>query len=454
MTLTERTSMEPWERRYYTVLEQLEHDQAEWARVEVALRRLGGRLALAATGHHAQLDEVLGEVGTRLRNALSETEIGVLLQQLSDAIARMDDAPHTPDDTGQAPAGIDLAPVTRLFGRLLDRLSLLPELAARATRLRESIETSPDLAALATHTDTLAELVNQQRALLQEDRMQVERVLQQVSKQIDDFAQHLVGECERALGAARARGQLDSDMHAEMAALDEQVGTARDIGTLQSQVRSRLQAISGHLQEFREREEERERSWSERNQRQRERINELETQTQELMQSLRREQQNAATDALTGLPNRMSYDLRIEDLCRRHKRFAQPASLLILDIDRFKDINDRHGHAAGDRVLRVVAAHLRKNLRETDFIARYGGEEFAILLEGTTGRNAVNVAEKIRSHIEHLGFHAQQQPVPITLSIGVADLHRGDDPDSLFARADAALYRAKADGRNCVVVGE
>ena len=452
MTLSQAMNKDPWERRYHEALEQLERDQGQWSRIEAALRRLGARLVLAATGRHARLDAVLVEIGARLRDSLGESEIGALLQQLSHVIAHMDDATQVNPAAATASAQPDLTPVTQLFGRLLDRLSLLPELAARAARLRENFEHSDSLAGLAAHAEALAELVNQQRALLQEDRLHVERVLQQVNRQIDDFAQHLVGETERALGAAQDRGRLNAEMHAEMQALDAQVGDARELDTLQHQVRSRLRTIGAHLREFREREESRERSWSERSQRQRERIKELETQTHELMQSLRREQENAATDALTGLANRMSYDLRLEDLCRRHKRFAQPASLLLLDIDHFKDINDSHGHAAGDRVLRVIASHLRQSLRETDFIARYGGEEFAVLLEGSAGASALEVAEKIRARIEHLGFHMQQRPVPVTLCVGVADLRTGDTPESLFARADAALYGAKSAGRNrCVL---
>ncbi|MDE2281010.1 MAG: GGDEF domain-containing protein, partial [Xanthomonadaceae bacterium] len=122
-------------------------------------------------------------------------------------------------------------------------------------------------------------------------------------------------------------------------------------------------------------------------------------------------------------------------------------SLLMVDIDHFKDINDRLGHGAGDRALRIVAEQLQATLRPGDFLARYGGEEFVAILEAGA-EEAMHVAERLRERLERTRFRSQDQPVRLTLSCGVATVQSDDTPESVFDRADRALYQAKRAGRN------
>ena len=121
------------------------------------------------------------------------------------------------------------------------------------------------------------------------------------------------------------------------------------------------------------------------------------------------------------------------------------------DVDHFKQINDSYGHAAGDKVLKIVAECLANSLRSVDFIARYGGEEFVMILPGSTLEQAMDVADRIREAVAKLGFHVSGKPLRITISCGVSALREGDTAASAFERADQALYRAKAEGRNRVV---
>jgi diguanylate cyclase len=156
----------------------------------------------------------------------------------------------------------------------------------------------------------------------------------------------------------------------------------------------------------------------------------------------------ALLDTVTGLPNRLAYEERIEQELARWKRFGNPLTILIWDVDDFKSINDRFGHQAGDKALRVIAQSLKARLRETDFIARFGGEEFVCLLCGTQDEEALGVAQEMRSSVESNGFHSQGKPVPVTISCGVATFREGDTLDGVFSRADKALYRAKKAGKN------
>ena len=162
-------------------------------------------------------------------------------------------------------------------------------------------------------------------------------------------------------------------------------------------------------------------------------------------------QKLASTDSLTGLPNRRFFDDYAALEFHRFVRFGEPASLLMLDLDGFKAINDRHGHPAGDEVLRQVARLFGRETRSADLFARYGGEEFVALLPQTDEANALGVAEKLRAAVEKLKIKSGSRRIPVTISIGVAAMHPGDASlDAVIARVDEALYRAKNEGRNCV----
>jgi diguanylate cyclase len=159
-------------------------------------------------------------------------------------------------------------------------------------------------------------------------------------------------------------------------------------------------------------------------------------------------------DPLTRLYNRGAFD----DALKRYVDLAalsgQPLALMMIDLDHFKSINDVHGHQCGDQVI-VAAAHIltRTLLRKNDFVARYGGEEYAAILLDTGLEHARPLAERLRVRMTELGVTAAGKPVAVTCSIGFAVLRPDDTPDGLLARADAALYRAKAAGRNRVEQG-
>lgn len=170
----------------------------------------------------------------------------------------------------------------------------------------------------------------------------------------------------------------------------------------------------------------------------------------QLFDELRRGSQH---DDLTGLGNRRLLRIRLDDELLRAERFGQPVSVLAIDIDHFKGLNDRHGHPTGDASLRKLAGLMTRNLRRIDTIARTGGEEFVVLLPRTTLDEAVQVGEKIRSLVELTGFPggAGQPGGTLTISVGAAALQSGESRADLLARADRALYEAKHGGRNRVV---
>ncbi|HEY0721061.1 MAG TPA: GGDEF domain-containing protein [Gammaproteobacteria bacterium] len=154
-------------------------------------------------------------------------------------------------------------------------------------------------------------------------------------------------------------------------------------------------------------------------------------------------------DKLTGLANRSALDADLEREFRRALRYSHPLTMLVLDLDHFKRVNDTFGHLGGDEVLRAIGERLRKQLRETDVVGRYGGEEFVILLPETELAAALNIAEELRRQIEQEKVAFGDIDIAMTASIGVARLEAGvQDCKELFAHADSALYHAKHSGRN------
>ncbi|MDX5373934.1 MAG: diguanylate cyclase [Pseudomonadaceae bacterium] len=156
----------------------------------------------------------------------------------------------------------------------------------------------------------------------------------------------------------------------------------------------------------------------------------------------------ATIDVLTGLPNRRGFDLLAGQALQEALREQSPLTALLIDLDHFKQLNDTHGHLAGDQVLRGFAEQLQGGLRQSDIICRWGGEEFILLLKDTGMVTARQLAEKIRQQAEQATFVFNGVNLHVTASIGLAELHGTDSLDRLIARADRALYRAKQSGRN------
>ncbi len=158
-------------------------------------------------------------------------------------------------------------------------------------------------------------------------------------------------------------------------------------------------------------------------------------------------------DQLTGAFNRRAYDKKIGDEMERFLRYGTVFSLLLMDADRFKNINDRYGHSIGDKCLQEIIKRTLPLLRKNDMLCRYGGEEFTIIMPETEALGAREAAEKIRGTIEKIAFLYKEENVTVTVSIGVAQVREGDKtPVQVFERSDMALYKAKENGRNQVFV--
>jgi diguanylate cyclase len=292
-------------------------------------------------------------------------------------------------------------------------------------------------------------------SVLEHDRGQFQHFLLQLNQKLAELHQALARSRQHQQERASADSDLDAAVRGEVSAIQNQVVAATSLDQLKKDVATRLDSIVGAMDSHRDAEQARQAALQQQLDLLGARVREMEEGAARVEQRVAEQRQMALRDPLTQLPNRLAYDERMQQEFERWQRYQRPLAVAICDADNFKSVNDSYGHLAGDKVLRILAATLRNRLRKTDFVARYGGEEFVVVMPETDGDQALLALEALRQAVAECPFHFREEPVSITLSIGIASFRAGDLPDAVFERADAALYRAKQAGRNrCLLANE
>ena len=350
--------------------------------------------------------------------------------------------------TSNAEVEITSADTKALLLQLVERLEVLPEFARQRETILALLTESESLPDFAAVISAIVDLVAGMHDQLLRDKEEIEQFLQQMTErlhEVDSTLQENVAIHQKSYSEGR---EFDRNVQVQVLEIEESVSEARDLALLKVALRRRVETIRRHMKEYRQAEEAR----IERAERQVEVLNErlrfLQDESDQLRQRLKEERDLALLDPLTGIPNRIAYNERVEQEMARWRRYQSPLVLVIWDIDCFKQINDRFGHQAGDKVLVTVARVLRSKIRETDFVARFGGEEFTMLFPETSLAHAEKVVEQIRLSVAACAFHFREQPVNITVSAGLTEFRTGDESAQVFQRADEALYQAKSTGRN------
>jgi diguanylate cyclase len=340
--------------------------------------------------------------------------------------------------------------VPRVLMQLLENIQVPAELQQRADQVRAQLDKSSGRADWKEGVSLVAGLMAEIGRAVEKEKVDLEAFLRLLTERLRDLDQQLKG-AETQRMASQVSGQdLDGAVEDQVRGIESSVREATSLGELKSGVQARIERIRTHLADHRRAEERRQAELQAQLNRATSRLTAMEAETAQLRTHLQQRHEQAMVDVLTGIPSRLAYEDRLAHDYAQWKRYQTPLTLMMADIDRFKQINDSYGHKAGDKALKLIARLLKQALRETDFIARYGGEEFVILLTQTPAAQAADVAEKLRAVVEKAEFNNGDVRIPITLSIGFSSFRASDGPEEVFARADAALYHAKAEGRNQV----
>ena len=344
--------------------------------------------------------------------------------------------------------------IREILIRLLERLSLPEQFVAEVEAIRDQIEKTADGETWDRVLERIADLIQAIRSQTQKEKQGIENFLKQLTERLQEVDRQLQSSGEIHDESHQAGEQLDTAVKREINGIGTRLRDATDLDQLKHALQTHIDTVIAHLDRHREEEQRRHERAGQQIAAMSARLNAMESEAETLRSRVSEERNQAMTDALTGIPNRLAYEQRLEQEVARWKRFGTPLVLVVWDIDHFKRVNDRFGHRAGDKVLRTIARVLADRVRETDFVARYGGEEFAMLMTGSPMDACLHVAETLRAAVEATGFHFRDEAVTITASCGLAEMRDGDSTEQWFERADRALYRAKQEGRNrCELAG-
>lgn len=291
-------------------------------------------------------------------------------------------------------------------------------------------------------------------AVLDSDQHEFELFLHALSERltsVDEGVNGIDGVTQNILSGGDA---FDVAMRQDIQTFAGDLDSANSLTSLQHSVKSHLESVFEQLDSYKLEREEQQRDYESELQSLHEQVKELENEAVRAQTEIEAQQKRCERDSLTELPNREAYERRLSIELERSRRYERKFCLVVADVDHFKMINDRYGHLAGDKVLKVLAKTIRQRIRRADFIARYGGEEFVIVLPETDAEQALKVMSDICSQIRDCPFHFKSEPLKITVSFGIAEVSASDDAETLFARADKAMYQAKDQGRDRCYLAE
>ncbi|HED32768.1 MAG TPA: GGDEF domain-containing protein [Gammaproteobacteria bacterium] len=341
--------------------------------------------------------------------------------------------------------------IQELLIRLLEQLMVPQDLQTDVEKMKLRLAEQTEPSDWKCLLKDVAALINSIRSKMQQEKHEFESFLQQVTDRLKTMDNFLQTETTNLQQAENEGNDFDAEIHTNVNEIRKDVKDATELSSLKKNVSSKLDTVLDHIKHYRETETQRIQKSQNRVSDMHSRIQTLEQEAQALKKEVIEKNKQAMFDALTAIPNRLAYEKKIEEEISRWKRFKNPLSLAIWDIDFFKKVNDTYGHKAGDKVLKTVAQLLNKRIRSTDFLARYGGEEFVMLLPGTRQEETLRLVNELRQQVESCGFHYHGDSVKITVSCGISCFNDNDSLAQVFDRADQALYRAKDNGRNqCV----
>jgi len=509
--LNKKTNPDKWKNKYFDLLDENDGQEKAYQEKEELLCKTIARLSLAATGFNKELDPHLLRIRKHLKNGLKSEHLKSELEQFSNALMTLDETvpessipdatllfeflfKHFPkqkidfqhieakcekneypnsqylfvaindliDSIKQIEPLSDLATdtlqndfidskaVNSQLIQLIEVAEIPTEFEPQASSLKEKLYSNSSLASV---LDETVSLLFQIKKHIQSEQQEMTEFLTQLTDQLAELGVKASGAYSESQSTAKKRNLIDQSVSSQMLDLQNSSQIATKLEPLKQLIYTRLADIAQQIQNQQAQDVIERDNVNQKLENLTSKITKMEQESRQLNLKLDAAREKAVHDPLTGLPNRLAYDERLAAEISRWKRYQTPLSLLIWDIDLFKQINDEFGHKSGDKTLILIAKLLSHHCRETDFVSRFGGEEFTMLLSNTDAQAALITANKLRQLIEKTAFNSSGKKISITISCGITQFTGNDTGESAFVRADKALYEAKKKGRNqCVVL--
>lgn len=322
----------------------------------------------------------------------------------------------------------------------------------RWEKVSDHLDGCQSLDDLLVGTRLLADLARQFNESVMGERSRVARFFTEIGQDLVEMETMLHVTVRHSQETYEANEVFAATLDGQMQEMRDSVNLTRTLEELKTVVESKLATIKRFLREKRDQDESRHRTAGKNTASLQQALKKMKDEISSMQERTRILEEQAVRDPLTGIHNRRAFDARLQEEFHRFRRYGQVFSLVVIDLDHFKQVNDLYGHTTGDQCLKELTRRMATVLRKSDFLARYGGEEFVVILPGVHKEGARAVAEKLRMCVGKTRFLYQGQRIPLTISAGVAETAPDEEsPQQLFERADAALYEAKKQGRNCVV---
>ncbi len=509
--LSKSNTTDKWKSKYFELLDENEIFEKSRKNSEDLLCKTIVRLSLASTGFNKDLDPYLLRIRKQLKKGLKSELLKVELENFSNALMTLNDSvsedsvadasllfeflsQHFPEqkneiqrievkftknefpnaqylfiaindfiDSIQSISSLDNIAVSNIqndaidsklvnthLQHLLDNLDIPLQFESQAQKLKDQLYNN---SAIDIALDETVSLLLNIKKHFHSEQQELAKFLAQLTEHLSELGKQASGAQSVTNSSLQNQKQLAQTVTSQVKDLQLSSKKETQLEPLKQLIHNRLAEIALHIEKHQVEEEIERIKVDQELESLTKRIKDMEKESVSLNDKLDVAHYRASHDPLTQLPNRLAYDERLETELARWKRYQSPLSIIIWDIDWFKNINDNFGHKAGDKTLILIAKLLSNYCRETDFVSRFGGEEFTMLLSDTDAQSACQTANKLRKVIEKTAFNSNGKKISITISCGITQFIQDDTGLSAFNRADAALYKAKNNGRNQCVIG-
>lgn len=418
-------------------------------------------LDIVAKGDNA-FAKACGELASALKKKASPSKLTYIFEQLKTAMINEDIGPVSVKkkkgmfSSFRKSAGDPFVEeFQQSYQEVVNRLksTLEPKYAPVLEQVTTRLNSARDTADIGDVRESIFSLIFTYISETSQDRGKVNAFIQEIVGKIMDIEGQLTASYEQTRTMVSSNQGFESVLDTEMQGLKHSSDVSVSLDDLKVQISRRLSSIEKALVKKKTVDEAIQKLVEKNSSSFKSGFARLKQELQEAIRHSAALEKKLNLDQLTGAFNRRAYDNKVTEEMDRFLRYGSVFSLLLIDADQFKRINDRYGHAIGDRCLQEIIKRTRPLLRKNDMLARYGGEEFAVIMPETDSDGARQAAEKIRQTIEKIEFLYKNEKVRVTVSIGVSTVAQGDQKqEQVFERSDMAVYKAKENGRNQVMV--